>query len=244
MSIPEPRISFATENAILLKFAEPSLNVSSDHLQGRLHALARTLQMKAEARALLEDAVVGPASLLLVLYDGCHAEPLLRQAEALWLDAASLPDHTSRVVRIPVRYGGEMGPDLEHVARATGLAPQEVIARHSQGRYRVDCLGFLAGFAYIGGLDSSLYCARKTVPAIRIAPGSIAIGGTRTGIYPTESPGGWHIIGRTGLCLFDPARPEPSLLQPGDEIRFEIMPDDASTDAMFQRPEDSRQTHD
>lgn len=219
MSIPEPRISFATENAILLKFTEPSLNA---RLQNRLNALADALQSKAEVCALLEDVVVGPGSVLLVLYDGRQATSVLQQAEVLWLDVASLPERPQRTVHIPVRYGGASGPDLEHVARLTGLDPEEVILRHSQGTYRVHCLGFLAGFAYLGGLDSRLFCARKTTPALRVAPGSIAIGGQNTGIYPTESPGGWHIIGHTELRLFDPAGQEPTLLRAGDTVRFEI----------------------
>lgn len=222
MSIPEPRISFATENAILLKFTESSLNAPSDRLQNRLNALADALQNQTEMCALLEDVVVGPGSMLLVLYDGHHATSVLQHAETLWLDVASLPERPQRTVRIPVRYGGESGPDLEHVARLTGLEPEEVVLRHCQGTYRVHCLGFLAGFAYLGGLDSRLFCARKTTPALRVAPGSIAIGGQSTGIYPTESPGGWHIIGRTELQLFDPTGQEPTLLRAGDIVRFEI----------------------
>lgn len=225
MSIPEPRISFATENAILLQFAEPSLNGPSDDLQTRLHALADALHDNTEVQPLLEDVVVGPGSVLLVLYDGRQAAPLLQQAEALWLNVASLPERPSRTVRIPVHYGGEFGPDLEHLARLTGLDPDEVVMRHSQAIYRVHCLGFLAGFAYLGGLDSRLFCARKTTPALRVAPGSIAIGGQSTGIYPTESPGGWHVIGQTMLRLFDPAGREPTLLRAGDSVRFEVATD-------------------
>src|SRR5690554_6104336 len=224
MSIPEPRISFATENAILLKFTEPSLNAPSDHLQSRLHALADALQDDNRARALLEDVVIGPGSMLLVLYDGRQAAPLLQWAESLWLNVASLPERPSRTVQIPVHYGGEAGPDLVHVARLTGLEPEEVALRHSQSTYRVHCLGFLAGFAYLAGLDPSLHCARKATPALRIAPGSIAIGGRNTGIYPAESPGGWHIIGHTKRRLFDPAQHEPALLRAGDTVRFEIIP--------------------
>lgn len=230
MSIPEPRISFATENAILLQFAESALNAPTDSLQNRLHALARTLLTAPESRVLLEDAVVGPGNLLLVLHDGRHAEALLEHAEALWLDASALPAHSHRVVSIPVQYGGVEGPDLEQVARAIRLTPDEIIARHSQAHYRVHCLGFLAGFAYLGGLDARLHCARKQTPATRIAPGSIAIGGGNTGIYPTESPGGWHIIGRTRVRLFDPTRAEPALLQAGDEVRFRLTDVDSDTE--------------
>ncbi|HKB89987.1 MAG TPA: 5-oxoprolinase subunit PxpB [Opitutaceae bacterium] len=125
-----------------------------------------------------------------------------------------------REIKIPVCYGGEYGPDLADVAKHTQLDPEEVIARHHQATYTVYLLGFLPGFPYLGGLDPQLATPRRATPRLRVPLGSVAIGGEQTGVYPLESPGGWNIIGRTPLRLFDPSQVPPALLQPGDLIRF------------------------
>ncbi|HLO67907.1 MAG TPA: 5-oxoprolinase subunit PxpB, partial [Holophaga sp.] len=122
------------------------------------------------------------------------------------------------------RYGGEDGPDLEAVARHCGLAPEEVARRHAGATYRVHFLGFAPGFPYLGGLDPALAAPRLDAPRTRVPAGSVGIAGAQTGIYPLESPGGWRLIGRTPLVLFDPRRPEPCLLRPGDLLRFVEVP--------------------
>ncbi|HEY7782857.1 MAG TPA: 5-oxoprolinase subunit PxpB [Ktedonobacterales bacterium] len=125
-----------------------------------------------------------------------------------------------RVVRIGVRYGGEDGPDLADVARMVGLAPDEVVRRHTRGRYRVYFLGFLAGFPYLGGLPTALAVPRLATPRPRVPAGSVGLAGSQTGIYSVASPGGWRLIGRTPDALFDPAADPPALLRPGDAVRF------------------------
>lgn len=127
-----------------------------------------------------------------------------------------------RMVEIPVVYGGSAGPDLDNVARHTGLSTREVIERHSNAEYVVYFLGFLPGFAYMGGLDASLATPRHTTPRVSIPAGSVGIGGEQTGIYPMASPGGWQLIGRTALQLFDPSQQPPTLLRPGDRVRFTV----------------------
>lgn len=127
-----------------------------------------------------------------------------------------------RTVEIPVVYGGNVGPDLDNVARHTGLSTREVIERHSNAEYVVYFLGFLPGFAYMGGLDASLATPRHTTPRVSIPAGSVGIGGEQTGIYPMASPGGWQLIGRTALQLFDPSQQPPTLLRPGDRVRFTV----------------------
>lgn len=149
------------------------------------------------------------------------ASSLAARLAAAWEQAESAPA-PSREVDIPVRYGGEFGPDLQDVADHTGLAVQEVVKRHSAGRYVVFFLGFQPGFAYLGGLDDSLHTPRRAVPRIEVPAGTVGIGGEQTGIYPATSPGGWQLIGRTELALFDPAANPPTLLQPGDCVRFTI----------------------
>ena len=117
-------------------------------------------------------------------------------------------------------YGGEYGPDLEAVAVHAGLSPDAVVARHAAGDYSVAMLGFAPGFPYLLGLDPALHAPRRTDPRTRVPAGSVAIGGAQTGIYPRELPGGWNLIGRTPLPLFDPRREPPALLAAGDRVRF------------------------
>jgi len=121
---------------------------------------------------------------------------------------------------VPVAYGGEYGSDILYVARLNELTPGEVAAIHSSGDYVVHMLGFTPGFSYLGGMDKRIASPRKAEPAIRVEPGSIGIAGDQTGIYPVESPGGWQIIGRTPLILFDPARKPESLFRAGMRVRF------------------------
>ena len=125
-----------------------------------------------------------------------------------------------RVVKIPVVYGGDWGPDLEDVASFHGLTPNEIIDIHSSTDYLVYMLGFAPGFPFMGGMDNRIATPRKDTPRLAIPPGSVGIAGSQTGIYPLETPGGWQIIGRTPLSLFLPEQFPPTLLQPGDRIRF------------------------
>lgn len=125
-----------------------------------------------------------------------------------------------RLVEIPVLYGGEDGPDLDFVASHNHLTPAEVIQRHSGREYPVYMIGFTPGFPYLGGLDPAIAAPRLPTPRSRVPGGSVGIAGEQTGIYPVDSPGGWRIIGRTPLRLFDPLRDPPFLLEPGDVVRF------------------------
>jgi KipI family sensor histidine kinase inhibitor len=138
-----------------------------------------------------------------------------------------LPDssHSAPVARnkpfdIPVRYGGADGTDLDNVAKALGLAPRRVIDMHAAQEYEVLLLGFAPGFAYMGLLPPELELPRRATPRTRVPPGSVAIAGRQTAVYPSGTPGGWHIIGRTDIVLWDVARDPPALLQPGGRVRF------------------------
>ncbi|MBO9648327.1 MAG: 5-oxoprolinase subunit PxpB [Variovorax sp.] len=125
-----------------------------------------------------------------------------------------------RRIEIPVIYGGESGPDLADVAAHTKLSAAEVVRRHSEGDYVVYLLGFLPGFAFMGGLAPELATPRRPAPRVAVPTGSVGIGGEQTGIYPLVSPGGWNLIGRTSVPLFDPTAEAPTLLRPGDRVRF------------------------
>ena len=196
-------------------------------LNARALALAQAL--RAAALPGIEDIVPAYASVC-VRYDPCAfaqsatvapfdvlADRLLA---ALAQAAADTPLDTRAPLDIPVCYGGEFGPDLDAVAMHARLSPDEVIARHVAGDYRVALLGFAPGFPYLLGLDDALHVPRRASPRTRVPAGSVAIGGAQTGIYPRELPGGWHLIGRTPLVLFDPARTPPATCEPGRRVRF------------------------
>jgi inhibitor of KinA len=123
-------------------------------------------------------------------------------------------------VRIPVCYGGELGPDLAGVASFAGLAETAVVDVHAGATYRVFMLGFVPGFAYLGIVDGRIAMARRATPRVRVPAGSVGIAGEQTGVYPSETPGGWQLIGRTPVKPFDPARDEPFLMQACDTVQF------------------------
>ncbi|MCH7413857.1 5-oxoprolinase subunit PxpB [Belliella sp. R4-6] len=125
-----------------------------------------------------------------------------------------------KIFKIPVCYQGEYGIDLENLAKSKKLSASELIELHSSKKYRLFFYGFLPGFMYLGGLDPKLHSPRKSTPDLMIPKGSVAIGGRQTGIYPMDSPGGWHVVGRTPLTLFDPQKPIPTIAQQGDFIQF------------------------
>lgn len=125
-----------------------------------------------------------------------------------------------RSVEIPICYGGEFGPDLPFVAKHNGLTPEEVIHIHSSREYLVYMIGFAPGFPFLGGMSEKIAAPRRATPRQKIPSGSLGIAGSQTGIYPIETPGGWQLIGRTPLGLFQPEKEEPSLLQAGDRIKF------------------------
>ena len=134
--------------------------------------------------------------------------------------AAHAPEPVPRYVEIPVRYGGQEGPDLEEVSRHAGLSPREVVETHSSAEYLVYFLGFSPGFPYLGGMPEKIATPRLAQPRKHVPAGSVAIGGAQTGVYPVASPGGWRIIGRTPLRLFRPEASPPVLLEMGDRVRF------------------------
>ncbi|MGB0495715.1 MAG: 5-oxoprolinase subunit PxpB, partial [Kangiellaceae bacterium] len=127
---------------------------------------------------------------------------------------------SNKQIQIPVCYEDEFAPDLKKLSLHLKIEPSELIKKHTSGTYLVHMLGFLPGFLYLGGLDKSLHFPRKRTPAIKITKGSVGIGGSQTGIYPIDSPGGWHIIGRTPVTMFDLNRDEITIANPLDEIKF------------------------
>lgn len=129
-------------------------------------------------------------------------------------------NRTPRRIEVPVQYGGASGPDLEMVAASKGLSPTDVIRIHSEREYTVYMMGFTPGFPYMGALEERLIMPRLETPRTLVKAGTVAIAGSQTGIYPLDSPGGWHLIGWTPLKLFDPSSDSPFLFAPGDTVKF------------------------
>jgi inhibitor of KinA len=189
-------------------------------VNARVHQLARAVEERLGDEIL--EAVPSYRSLL-VIHDPLRTprERVVARLRSLVeeMEVAPAPA-AARVVRIPTCYGGVHGPDLADVARLAGLQEDEVVRRHAAPAYLVHFLGFTPGFPYLGGLDPGLATPRLDSPRARIPAGSVAIGGVQTGIYPVESPGGWRIVGRTPLRLFDSRSDQPFLLSAGDGLRF------------------------
>jgi inhibitor of KinA len=191
----------------------------------RSHALLRRIQRAAQTIIsakipYVEDVV--PAYLsLAAFYDPLevsYAEISQQLLAACARAPASDPASGGREHRIVVVYDG---PDLPSVAASTGLSIEDVIARHEGGTYTVDLLGFVPGFAYLSTLDPAIQLPRRPQPRPRVKAGSVAIAGPQTGIYPLDTPGGWHIIGHTDAVMFEASREPPALFSAGDTVRFE-----------------------
>jgi KipI family sensor histidine kinase inhibitor len=156
-----------------------------------------------------------------------HFDSMVTDGQALTAElrrlAAAAPrasDAESRTIEIPVSYGGASGPDLPAVAEFAKCSEAEVVRLHVQTRYRVYMLGFLPGFAYMGSVDRRIAMPRLDTPRMQVLAGSVGIAAEQTGVYPCDTPGGWRIIGRTSVKVFDATRTEPFLLMPGDHVKF------------------------
>ncbi len=214
---PRPRtlLRDVRDGALLVEFPD----ASDDAANGAAVALARRLA--AASLPGFRDAIPA-ARTLLVLFDSRVASR--RAVDEAIRTAGALPEaagDASRLIRIPVAYGGAAAADLAELARGAGLLEAEFARRHASAEYRVGFLGFAAGFGYLTGLPAELRAARLASPRPRVPAGAVAIGGPWTGVYPAEMPGGWRLIGRTSARLFDPDASRPALLAAGDRVRFD-----------------------
>ncbi|HET9835102.1 MAG TPA: 5-oxoprolinase subunit PxpB [Rhodanobacteraceae bacterium] len=215
----ECTIEALSEDALLLRFGR----VMDSRLNAQVHAAAACLR-EHDLPGVTEIAPAY-ASLLLRfdprVYPGadsfCRA---VRSALATLSGQNESDPFSGRQIEIPVCYGGAHGPDLGDVAQRAGLDAQRIVERHTAREYTVAMLGFAPGFPYLLGMDRALHTPRRVTPRTRVPAGSVAIGGAQTGIYPRELPGGWMLIGRTPLTLFDAKGDPPCLLAPGDRVRF------------------------
>jgi inhibitor of KinA len=214
-----PSIGFFGDAALLVSYEEridPEIN-------DLVHALAALVRADRQAGAPWAAPVPAYASVLVpfepLSIDPADARARLETLVAGVTAAETEPDPRP-TLEIPVRYGGEHGPDLNEVAELTGLTPVQVIELHCGPTYRAYLLGFAPGFAYLGTLPEELRLPRRPTPRAQVAAGSVAIAGAQTAVYPLATPGGWHLLGRTELALWDLALDPPTLIEPGRRVRF------------------------
>lgn len=205
------------------QYAENALTIyMGDDIDEEVNRRLVELKKKIESLDIagLGEIVISYTSLI-IYFDifGTDAGTIEGKVRDIDTDALLEGGFEYRVVEIPVCYGGEYGPDIENFEE-NRLSADEVIDMHSGKEYLVYMLGFMPGFPYLGGLDEKLHKARLETPRVRIPAGSVGIGGKQTGMYPFESPGGWNLLGRTPVPLFDPGRAEPILYQAGDRIVY------------------------
>jgi KipI family sensor histidine kinase inhibitor len=210
-----PRYLPAGDEGLVIEFG--------DTIDPEINRRVRDLCLALDAAAVpgIVDLVPTYRSLL-VTYDPLRLPPddLRRAVEQVQAGLAAAPAPEPRVLDVPTAYGGDLGPDLAFVASHNGLTEEEVVRIHSGTNYLVYMMGFSPGFPYLGGMSKRIATPRLATPRTAIPAGSVGIAQTQTGIYPVQSPGGWQLIGRTPIRLFDPARQPPVLIEAGDYIRF------------------------
>jgi inhibitor of KinA len=213
-------------------FAEARFRISGDRVLLVEYGDAIDLSINEKVRAMTEllrkeppagvELVLPAYCSLAIIYDPLITAPgvlksTLRALETR-LGRADIPE--PRTVEIPVCYGGDFGPDIQFVADHNGIGVPEVIALHTARPYHIYTIGFAPGFCYLGGLDKRLHAPRLSTPRKHVAAGSVGIAEAQTGIYPLDSPGGWRLIGRTPIKIFDARRASPFMYQTGDSLQF------------------------
>ena len=215
MTVPDATITTAGDAALVVTLP-PRLDVETS---SRVIAMAEAV--RRGVGAVLRDVVVGYHTLT-VYFDPLSVDGLWLEGELATIaaDPAPLPAIPGATIEVPVCYGGELGPDLGSVASLAGCTEADVIELHRSRDYRVFMVGFVPGFAYMGPVEPRLSLPRRATPRTRVPAGSLGLAAGQTGIYPMETPGGWHLIGRTPVKPFDERRAEPVLFRPGDRVRF------------------------
>lgn len=213
--IDNPRFLQAGESCLSVEFADEISRHANDavtqlknHLEGQRSVKIRECLPTYRSLSVYYDPLV------------VSADQIIAAARKALSEASENSDQSHVVISVPVCYGGEYGPDIENVAQHSGVSVDEVIERHSKNICHCYMIGFIPGFAYLGGMDESIATPRLSNPRSVITGGSVGIAGKQTGIYPLDSPGGWQLIGRTPLKLFTPEAESPTLIQAGYGVKF------------------------
>lgn len=215
-----PAIIALGDSAVLVEFADHLDLATNEYIQGLAHAI------RSRALPWVRDVVPALASLAVhvdpvPLGFGDAIQPVRKLVASCMDDAAAAEARPRRLVRIPICYDAEFGLDLEDISQRAGLGLAEVIQRHAHSDFRVLMVGFAPGHPYLGGLDPGLAVPRRSAPRVRMPAGSVAIANAQCVVYPFEIPGGWSVVGKTPLRVFDAKRSRPSLFEPSDQVRFE-----------------------
>lgn len=210
------KVSLAGAGAILF---DPGTGSFDAQMQTRLQSIAKRIETTLCAKGTAE-VVLGVNNLMLIfnpleLHPDEASAVLLRLWETTDAQAVS-----SKVIEIPVIYGGEAGEDLVMLSTAAGFSIDEYVRRHSEASYSVACIGSMPGFAYMAGLPPELAVPRRKVPRMKVKQGSLIVGGAQAGVMPCTAPSGWHLLGRTEARMFDAMKSPPCLFEPGDQVRF------------------------
>lgn len=212
----ETKYLLAGDKAIVVEFG--------DFIDEEINRKVINLMKSIEESSLIDSIyeMIPTYRSLMIIYNPLKItfNKLINSVKDIECNLKILDKSEKNIIKIPVLYGNDFGPDIETVAKHNGLSIEDVIRIHSEAEYLVYMLGFTPGFTYLGGMNNKLETPRLANPRVKIPEGSVGIAGKQTGVYPIESPGGWQLIGRTPIKLYNPKRENPILLKAGDYVKF------------------------
>ena len=212
----ETKYLLAGDKAIVVEFGD----IIDEEINRKVINLMKNIEESSLINSIYE--MIPTYRSLMIIYNPLKItfNNLINSVKNIECNLKNLDKSEKNVIKIPVLYGNDCGPDIYTVAKHNGLSIEDVIRLHSEAEYLVYMLGFTPGFTYLGGMNSKLETPRLDNPRVKIPEGSVGIAGKQTGVYPIESPGGWQLIGRTPIKLYNPKRENPILLKAGDYVKF------------------------
>lgn len=212
----ETKYLLAGDKAIVVEFGD----IIDEDINRKVINLMKNIESSSLINSIYE--MIPTYRSLMIIYNPLKItfNDLINSVKNIEFNLKILDKSEKNIIKIPVLYGNDFGPDIDTVAKHNGLSIEDVIRLHSEAEYLVYMLGFTPGFTYLGGMNSKLETPRLANPRVKIPEGSVGIAGKQTGVYPIESPGGWQLIGRTPIKLYNPKRENPILLKAGDYVKF------------------------
>lgn len=212
----ETKYLLAGDKAIVVEFGD----IIDENINRKVINLMKNIESSSLINSIYE--MIPTYRSLMIIYNPLKItfNNLINSVKNIECNLKVLDKREKNIIKIPVLYGNDCGPDIDTVAKHNRLSIEDVIRLHSEAEYLVYMLGFTPGFTYLGGMNSKLETPRLDNPRVKIPEGSVGIAGKQTGVYPIESPGGWQLIGRTPIKLYNPKRENPILLKAGDYVKF------------------------
>ncbi|GKZ03711.1 5-oxoprolinase subunit PxpB [Paraclostridium bifermentans] len=212
----ETKYLLAGDKAIVVEFGD----IIDEDINRKVINLMKNIESSSLINSIYE--MIPTYRSLMIIYNPLKItfNDLINSVKNIECNLKVLDKREKNIIKIPVLYGNDYGPDIDTVAKHNRLSIEEVIRLHSEAEYLVYMLGFTPGFTYLGGMNNKLETPRLDNPRVKIPEGSVGIAGKQTGVYPIESPGGWQLIGRTPIKLYNPKRENPILLKAGDYVKF------------------------